>query len=63
MRDDRVYLQDIRDTIEDITAYCGNDHDAFLTDRMRQDAMLKMVKIDVAELERAARGEPVGAAG
>jgi predicted 3-demethylubiquinone-9 3-methyltransferase (glyoxalase superfamily) len=26
------------------------------------EAMLKMVKIDVAELERAARGEPVGAA-
>ena len=25
------------------------------------EAMLKMVKIDVAELERAARGEPVGA--
>ena len=26
-------------------------------------AMLGMVKIDVAELERAARGEPVGSAG
>jgi predicted 3-demethylubiquinone-9 3-methyltransferase (glyoxalase superfamily) len=27
------------------------------------EAMLKMRKIDVAEIERAARGEPVGAAG
>jgi uncharacterized protein with HEPN domain len=41
VRDDRVYLQHIRDAIEDILAYCGNDHDPFLGDRMRQDATLR----------------------
>ena len=45
MRDDRVYLQHIRDAIEDITAYCGNDHDAFLCDRMRQDATLRKLEV------------------
>jgi uncharacterized protein with HEPN domain len=45
VRDDRVYLQHIRDAIEDITAYCGNDHDAFLVDRMRQDATLRKLEV------------------
>ena len=45
MRDDRVYLQHIRDAIEDILAYCGNDHDAFLGDRMRQDATLRKLEV------------------
>ena len=38
MKDDRVYLQHIRDALEDVAAYCGSDHDAFVNDRMRQDA-------------------------
>ena len=38
----------------------GSDREAA---RRAFDAMLKMVKIDVEELERAARGEPVGSAG
>jgi len=45
LRDDRVYLQHIRDAIEDITAYCGSDHDAFLGDRMRQDATLLKLEV------------------
>jgi uncharacterized protein with HEPN domain len=45
VRDERVYLQHIRDAIEDILAYCGNDHDAFLTDRMRQDATLRKLEV------------------
>ena len=45
MRDDRVYLQHIRDAIEDILAYCGSDHDAFLGDRMRQDATLRKLEV------------------
>jgi uncharacterized protein with HEPN domain len=40
VKEDRVYLQHIRDALEDITACCGNDHDAFINDRMRQDATL-----------------------
>ena len=45
MRDDRVCLQHIRDAIEDILAYCGNDHDGFLGDRMRQDATLRKLEV------------------
>jgi uncharacterized protein with HEPN domain len=45
VKDDRVYLQHIRDAIEDITAYCGDDRDAFLGDRMRQDATLRKLEV------------------
>lgn len=38
MKDGRVYLQHIRDALEDIDTRCGDDHDAFLSGRMRQDA-------------------------
>lgn len=45
MKDDRVYLQHIRDALQDIDAYCGTDHDVFLSDRMRQDATLRKLEI------------------
>jgi uncharacterized protein with HEPN domain len=45
VKDDRVYLQHIRDGLEDITAYCGSDHDAFIGDRMRQDATLRKLEV------------------
>ena len=45
MKDDRVYLQHIRDALEDVTAYCGSDHDAFVNDRMRQDATLRKLEV------------------
>ena len=45
MKDDRVYLQHIRDALEDIAAYCGNDHEAFVNDRMRQDATLRKLEV------------------
>ena len=45
MKDDRVYLQHIRDGLRDITAYCGSDHDMFLGDRMRQDATLRKLEV------------------
>jgi uncharacterized protein with HEPN domain len=45
VKDDRVYLQHIRDALEDITAYCGSDHDAFVNDRMRQDATLRKLEV------------------
>ena len=45
MKDDRVYLQHIRDALQDIVAYCGSDHDAFNSDRMRQDATLRKLEV------------------
>jgi len=45
MKDDRVYLQHIRDALEDIAEYCGSDHNAFLDDRMRQDATLRKLEV------------------
>jgi uncharacterized protein with HEPN domain len=45
MKDDRVYLQHIRDALQDIAAYCGSDHSAFLDDRMRQDATLRKLEV------------------
>jgi uncharacterized protein with HEPN domain len=41
VKDDRVYLQHIRDALNDIANYCGSDRDGFFTDRMRQDATLR----------------------
>ncbi|GAC1462526.1 MAG: DUF86 domain-containing protein [Gemmatimonadaceae bacterium] len=45
MKDDRVYLQHIREALQDIAAYCGSDHGAFLNDRMRQDATLRKLEV------------------
>ena len=45
MKDDRVYLQHIRDALQDIAEYCGSNHRAFLDDRMRQDATLRKLEI------------------
>jgi uncharacterized protein with HEPN domain len=45
MKDDCVYLQHIRDALQDIAAYCGSDHGAFLDDRMRQDATLRKLEV------------------
>lgn len=45
MKDDRVYLQHIRDALDDIAAYCGSDREAFMADRMRQDATLRKFEV------------------
>jgi uncharacterized protein with HEPN domain len=45
MKDDRVYLQHIREALQDIATYCGSDHRAFLDDRMRQDATLRKLEV------------------
>jgi uncharacterized protein with HEPN domain len=45
VKDDRVYLQHIRDALDDIAAYCGSDHDSFIGDRMRQDATLRKLEV------------------
>jgi uncharacterized protein with HEPN domain len=45
VKDDRVYLQHIRDALDDIAAYCGSDRDGFFSDRMRQDATLRKLEV------------------
>ena len=45
MRDDRVYRQHIRDALDDVAACCGSGHDAFIDDRMRQDATLRKLEV------------------
>jgi hypothetical protein len=41
VKDDRVYLQHIRDALNDITNYCGSGRERFFSDHMRQDATLR----------------------
>ena len=45
MKDDRVYLQHIRDALNDIANYCGSDREGFFNDRMRQDATLRSLRL------------------
>ena len=45
MKDDRVYLQHIRDAIEDIVSDTRSGRDACLADRMRQDATLRKLEV------------------
>ena len=45
MKDERIYLGHIRDAINDIKGYASVGKDAFLEDRMRQDAIIR--KLDI----------------
>jgi uncharacterized protein with HEPN domain len=45
VKDERVYLGHIRDAISDIKAYASVGEDAFLADRMRQDAVIRKLEI------------------
>ena len=45
MKDDRVYLQHIRDAIDDIATYTSVGRGAFFADRMRQDATLRKLEV------------------
>ena len=45
MKDERVYLGHIRDAINDIEAYTSVGRDAFMTERMRQDAVIRRLEI------------------
>lgn len=40
MKDDRVYLGHILDAISDIEQYTAGGRDAFMRDRMQQDAVI-----------------------
>lgn len=45
MKDERIYLGHIRDAISDIRVYASVGEEAFLADRMRQDAIIRKLEI------------------
>jgi uncharacterized protein with HEPN domain len=45
VKDDRVYLEHIRDAVRDVSTYTDVGRDAFLADRMRQDATLRKLEV------------------
>ena len=45
MKDDRVYLEHIRDALDDIATYTNVGREAFFADRMRQDATLRKLQV------------------
>ncbi len=45
MKDDRVYVQYILHALDDIVAYCDRGREAFMSDRMRQDATLRKLQV------------------
>lgn len=45
MKDDRIYLQHIRDALDDIADYASGGRDAFLAERMRQDATIRKLQV------------------
>ncbi len=63
MKDERLYLRHIRDAISDIRAYASVGREAFLADRMRQDAIIRKLEIigeavkQLSEETRARRSE------
>ena len=45
MKDDRVYLEHIRDALKDIATYTDAGHAAFFAERMRQDSTLRKLEV------------------
>jgi uncharacterized protein with HEPN domain len=45
VKDDRVYLEHIRDALDDIATYTSTGRAAFFDDRMRQDATLRKLEV------------------
>ena len=45
MKDARIYLGHIREAIPDIEQYASVGHNVFMTDRMRQDAILRKLEV------------------
>lgn len=45
MKDERVYLSHIREAIVDIRAYAAVGEQVFLSDRMRQDAIIRKLEV------------------
>ena len=63
MKDERVYLGHIREAITDIEEYTSVGRDAFMAERMRQDAVIRKLEIigeavkRISEETRAQRPE------
>ena len=45
MKDDRVYLEHVRDALADIATYTSAGRDAFFEQRIRQDATLRKLEV------------------
>ena len=45
VKDDRVYLQHIRDALDDIATYVSADREAFFAERMRQDTTIRKLQV------------------
>ncbi len=45
MKDDRIYLQHIRDALQDIESYTSAGREAFFSERIRQDATLRKLQV------------------
>jgi len=45
VKDDRVYLEHIREALQDIATYVAAGRDAFFAERMRQDATLRKLEV------------------
>lgn len=45
MKDDRVYLEHIRDALARVVEYCSDGRDGFFRDRRTQDAVVRNLEI------------------
>lgn len=45
MNEDRLYLEHIRDALQDIATYSSPGREAFFTEPMRQDAILRKLEV------------------
>lgn len=45
MKDDRVYLGHILEAVQDIEQYASAGRNAFMADRMRQDALIRKLEV------------------
>jgi uncharacterized protein with HEPN domain len=45
VKDDRVYLQHIRDALDDVATYASAGRHAFFAERMRQDATIRKLQV------------------
>jgi uncharacterized protein with HEPN domain len=56
LKDDRLYLLHIRDCIDRIEDYTSGGRESFLTDRMRQDAVLRSLQTLAESAKRLSDG-------
>jgi len=58
VKDDRVYLNHILEAIEDIERYTASGYEAFIRERMQQDAVIRKLEVigeAVKQLSAAAK--------